>query len=132
MEEREGDLTSKHATGCLSLTKNNERLDWKDENTRLACIGQVGSCLSLLEAIYLSWRKKGIKRKNQRKQQEVLPSYHPVFGLPFIHYPLFAWGPQNKEILLNLGMKSWDSAFNAQGSIAIVQVGGVKVVSYIN
>ncbi len=75
-------------------------------------------------------KEKGIKRKNQRKQQEVLPSYHPVFGLPFIHYPLFAWGLQNKEILLNLGMKSWDSAFNAQGSrviIVVVQVKAVKI-----
>jgi hypothetical protein len=35
MEAREGDLTSKHATGCHSLTKNNERLDWKDEHKGL-------------------------------------------------------------------------------------------------
>jgi hypothetical protein len=35
-------------------------------------------------------KEKGIKRKTQRKQQQVLASYHPVFGLPFIHYPLFA------------------------------------------
>jgi hypothetical protein len=40
MEEREGDLTSKHATEKM--------------NTKLACVGLVGSCLSLLEAIYLS------------------------------------------------------------------------------
>jgi hypothetical protein len=30
-------------------------------------------------------------------------------------YPLFQWCPQSKEILLNLGMKCWNSAFNAQG-----------------
>jgi hypothetical protein len=90
-------------------------------NTRLACVGQLGSCLSLL----------GYQKKNQRKKQQVLASYHPVFGLPFIHHPLFAWGgPQNKEILLNLSMKSWDSAFNAQGSrviIVVVQVRAVKI-----
>jgi hypothetical protein len=78
-------------------------------------------------------KEKGIKRKTQRIQQQVLASSHPVFGLPFIHYPLFAWGPpQNKEILLNLGMtqKSWDSTFNAQGSrliIVVVQVRAVKI-----
>jgi predicted oxidoreductase (fatty acid repression mutant protein) len=36
--------------------------------------------------------------------------------------------PQSKEILLNLDMKCWNSAFNAQGSrviILVVQVGGV-------
>ncbi len=31
-------------------------------------------------------------------------------------YPLFQWYPQNKEILLNLSMKSSNSTFNAQGS----------------
>ncbi len=31
--------------------------------------------------------------------------------------PLFEWGPQSKEILLNLGVKCWNSAaFNTQGS----------------
>jgi hypothetical protein len=36
----------------------------------------------------------------------------------------------NKDILLNLGMKCWNSAFNAQGSrviIVVVQVGAVKI-----
>jgi hypothetical protein len=45
-------------------------------------------------------------------------------------YPLFQWCPQSKEILLNLGMKCWNSAFNARGLrviIVIVQVGGVKI-----
>jgi len=44
-------------------------------------------------------------------------------------YPLFQWYPQNKEILLNLSMKCWNLAFDAQGSrviINIVQVGAVK------
>jgi len=38
-------------------------------------------------------------------------------------------GLQSNEILLNLGMKCWNSAFNAQGSraIIVVQVGTVKV-----
>jgi hypothetical protein len=37
---------------------------------------------------------------------------------------------QSKEILLNLGMKCWNSALNAQGSkviIAVVQVGAVQI-----
>ncbi len=36
----------------------------------------------------------------------------------------------SKEILLNVGMKCWNSAFNAQGSrviIVVVQVGAVKI-----
>jgi hypothetical protein len=40
------------------------------------------------------------------------------------------WYPQTKEILLNLGMECWNSAFNAQGSrvvILVVQVGEVKI-----
>ncbi len=44
--------------------------------------------------------------------------------------PLFEWGSQSNEILLNLGMKCWVSAFNAQGSrtiMIIVQVGAVKI-----
>jgi hypothetical protein len=37
---------------------------------------------------------------------------------------------QSKEILLNLSMKCWNSAFNAQSSrviIVVVQVGAVKI-----
>ncbi len=45
-------------------------------------------------------------------------------------YPLFQWYPQSNEILLNLGMKCWNSAFNAQGSrafIVVVQVGAMNM-----
>jgi hypothetical protein len=38
--------------------------------------------------------------------------------------------PQSKEILLNLSMRCWNSAFNAQGSriiIVVVQVGAEKI-----
>jgi hypothetical protein len=45
-------------------------------------------------------------------------------------YPLFQRYPQSKEILLNISMKCWNSAFNAQGSrviIVVVQVGAVKI-----
>jgi hypothetical protein len=50
--------------------------------------------------------------------------------LCFTLYPLFQWSLQSKEILLNLGMKCWNLAFNAQGlrvSIVVVQVGAVKI-----
>jgi len=50
------------------------------------------------------------------------PCPHPVFGPAFTPYPLFQWYPQSKEILLNLSMKCWNSAFNAQGSIVIIVV----------
>jgi hypothetical protein len=45
-------------------------------------------------------------------------------------YPLFQGYLQNKEILLDLSMKCWNSAFNAQGLriiIVVVQVGVVKI-----
>ncbi len=50
--------------------------------------------------------------------------------LSFTPCPLFQWYPQSKKILLNLSMKCWNSAFNAQGSrviIVVVQVGAVKI-----
>jgi hypothetical protein len=58
------------------------------------------------------------------------PCLHPVFGPPFPPPPLFQWYPQSKEILLNLNMECWNSAFNAQGSgvlTVVVQVGAVKL-----
>jgi hypothetical protein len=50
--------------------------------------------------------------------------------LSFTPYLLFQWYPQSKKILLNLGMKCCNSAFNAQCSrliIVVVQVGAVKM-----
>jgi len=50
--------------------------------------------------------------------------------LSFTPCPLFQWYSQSKKILLNLSMKCWNSAFNAQGSwliIVVVQVGAVKI-----
>ncbi len=58
------------------------------------------------------------------------PSFHPVFGPAFTPYPLFQWCPQSKEILLNLSMKCWNSAFNAQGLriiIVVVHLGALKI-----
>ncbi len=48
----------------------------------------------------------------------------------FTFYPPFQWYPQSKEILLNLGMKCWSSAFNAQDLrviVVVVQVGTIKI-----
>jgi hypothetical protein len=58
------------------------------------------------------------------------PSVSPPISSAFAPYRLFQWYPQSKEILLNLGMKCWNSAFNAQSSrviIVIVQVWEVKI-----
>jgi hypothetical protein len=58
------------------------------------------------------------------------PYLHPIFGPAFTPYPLFEWYPQREKIWLNLNMKCWNSAFNAQGSrviIVVVQVGTVKI-----
>ncbi len=49
---------------------------------------------------------------------------------PWASYPLFQWYPQSNDILLNLSMKCWNSAFTAQGSrliIIVVQLGTVKI-----
>jgi hypothetical protein len=61
-----------------------------------------------------------------------------IKGLHFVKFPtiyvdgipVFQWYPQSKEILSNLSMKFWYSAFNAQGSrviIVVVQVRAVKI-----
>jgi hypothetical protein len=58
------------------------------------------------------------------------PSISPPVSSAFTPYPLFQSYPQSKEILLNLGMECWNSAFNAQGSrviIIVVQVAEVKI-----
>jgi hypothetical protein len=59
------------------------------------------------------------------------PSFSPLISSAFTHNPLFQWYLQSKEILLNLGMKCWNSAFNAQGSrviiVPIVHVGAEKI-----
>ncbi len=50
--------------------------------------------------------------------------------LSFTLYPLFQWYSQIREILLNLNMKCWNSAFYVQGSrliIVLIQVGAVKI-----
>jgi hypothetical protein len=50
--------------------------------------------------------------KNQDSQ--LIKVIHKV-TLSFTPYPLFQWYPQSEEILLNLNMKCWNSAFNARG-----------------
>jgi hypothetical protein len=58
------------------------------------------------------------------------PSLSPPISSAFAPYPLFQWYSQNNENLLNLGMKCWKSAFNAQGSrviIVVVHVEAVKI-----
>jgi hypothetical protein len=61
------------------------------------------------------------------KSPSVSPPISSAFGPS---YPLFQWYLQSNEIWLNLGMKCWNSAFNAQGSrviIVVVQVRAVKI-----
>jgi hypothetical protein len=57
-------------------------------------------------------------------------SLSPPIASAFTRYPVFQWYPQSNEILSNLSVKFWYSAFNAQGSrvfILAVQVGAVKI-----
>jgi len=61
---------------------------------------------------------------------KVILCFYPQSPLISAPIPLFQWYPQNNEILLNLGMKCWNSALNEQGSrllIVVVQVGAVKI-----
>jgi hypothetical protein len=48
------------------------------------------------------------------------PYRNQLFGPAFTRYPVFQWYPQSKEILWNLGMKCWNSAFTAQGLRVII------------
>ncbi len=77
-----------------------------------------------------------LKRKLKNQFSDILelsrksPYVSPPIPSAFAPYPLFQWHPQSNEILLNLGMKCRNSAFNAQGSrviIVVVKVGAVKI-----
>ncbi len=55
---------------------------------------------------------------------------HLVSGPAFTPYPSLSAIGKVRQFLLNLSMKYWNSAFNAQGSslnIVVVQVGPVKI-----
>jgi hypothetical protein len=55
------------------------------------------------------------------------PCLSPLIPSTFIPYPLFEWCRKVKETLLNISMKCWNSAFNAQGSRVGIVVGAVKI-----
>jgi hypothetical protein len=58
------------------------------------------------------------------------PSVSPTISSAFAPYQVYEWYPQSKEILLNLGMKCWNTASNAQGSrviLVVLQVGALKI-----
>jgi hypothetical protein len=63
-------------------------------------------------------------------EKKGIPKVTLSLGLFSPPYPLFQWYLQSEDILLNLKMKCWNSAFNAQGSrliIVVVHVGAVKI-----
>jgi hypothetical protein len=67
--------------------------------------------------------------QNNRVIHKVTLSFTSIPSV-FTSYPLFEWYLQSKEILLNLSMKCWNSALNAQGSkvtIVVVQEGAVRI-----
>jgi hypothetical protein len=69
--------------------------------------------------------------KAQRQTLELSinsPSLSPPISSAFTPHPLFQRYPQSKEFLLNLSMKCWNSAFNAQGSKVIIVVEHVEGV----
>jgi hypothetical protein len=56
------------------------------------------------------------------------PSVVPSIDFAFAYYHLFQWYPKSKEILLNLGMKCWNLAFNAPGLRVIIVVQVVETL----
>jgi hypothetical protein len=80
------------------------------------------SLLKDMNSRFTVTRGEHVSRNNSYTHQQSVksPSRHPVFGPPFTPKPLFQWYPQSKEILLNVSMTCWNSAFNAQGSRLII------------
>jgi hypothetical protein len=75
--------------------------------------------LNLFEKMKLGMIKKFVILKLSVKSHSLAPIN-----------PLLQWYSQSKKILLNLSMKCWNSAFNAQSSriiIVVVQIGAVKI-----
>jgi hypothetical protein len=62
------------------------------------------------------WVRERERRGRWGQNNRVIHKVTFVFGPPFTPYLLFQWYPQSKEILLNLSMKCWNSAFNAGDS----------------
>jgi len=95
----------------------------------------------IIPSAYLWWTRGIIAEKGTKQASNSLnslytvklfvksPSLSPPILFAVTPYPRFEWYPQSKEILLNLSMKCWNWAFNAQGwrvIIIVVQVGAVK------
>jgi hypothetical protein len=104
----------------------------KPLNSRLCC--NIHLFLHAVHPFSMYSKKKDIMINEIMKWKASLkspPCLHPVFGPVFTPLsPLFQWYLQSKDILLNLKMKCWNSAFNAQGSrliIVVVHVGAVKI-----
>ncbi len=106
---------------------------WLTENCQLSSLAAFTIIAEGWEYFYLC------KAKNTRWLMERFVAIelsikshclHPVFGPAFtLLFPLSVVSAK-WEILLNLSMKSWKSAFNAQCSraiIVVVQVGAVKI-----
>jgi hypothetical protein len=86
-------------------------------NPRVSWVRQVHHCRHpIIDNISLCRNLVGKSLELLEKS----PCPHPLFGRAFSRYPLFQWCPQSKEILLNLSMKCWNSAFTAQGSRLII------------
>ncbi len=96
----------------------------------------------IIPSAYLWWTSCIIAEKGTKQASNSLnslytvklylksPSLSPPILFDVTSYPLFEWYQQSKEILLNLGMKCWNWAFNAEGwrvIIIVVQVGAVKI-----
>jgi hypothetical protein len=106
----------------------------------LDCVLQINPSLELrtwdkqgVNLLCAKWNRmsfKGDSMDCSLKLSVTSPSLSPPIPSAFTRYCLFEWYPQSKEILSNLSMKFWYSAFNAQGSrvtIVVVQVGAVKI-----
>jgi hypothetical protein len=111
----------------------------------------VGELITILHKLICCWKKNQKRKKKERggfiillsktkggknecRKNEKLDLLNVLIGKVTLCFtplsPLSVVYLQSNEILLNLSMKCWNSAYNAEGSrviIVVVQVGAVKI-----
>jgi hypothetical protein len=93
-----------HSHDPLKLLTN--KIAWIHWSMDLGPLSKVGLMLGVANyAIFFTTLELSVKS----------PSVSPPISSAFASYPLFQSYLWSKEILLNLGMKWWNSAFNTQG-----------------
>jgi hypothetical protein len=86
--------------------------------------GKHPCCICYISVILVNFSGKWMNCVDVVELFVKSPYLQFFFRPPFTPYSMFQWYLQSNEILLNLKMKCWNLAFNAQGSriIVIIQV----------